>query len=130
MVRRKEKRKEERLSCNWSIWFAENLGETLYSGTVCDISSKAVSFTCHVDKNFPLKGKEVRTQFSVPRLGREDKDVTMVTRNGKICRYDTSNSNISKVAVRFYKPLPFHPNKLKTVNKIINERENRKVATL
>ena len=122
MERAKERRKEQRLHCHWSLWFTEGLGKTLYQGQVLDISSEGVAFTCPPGKNFPHPGQKVVTHFSVPRFGSDDaSDMTIFNRSSCIYRVDTIDESLYRVAVRFDEPLPFKPSKFEAANLMLHK---------
>ncbi len=121
MEKFKERRKEERLYCDWPIWFAEGFGRTLCCGKMLSISSTAVSFSCVLGKDCPQIGEKTMIHFRIPRVGLDDSsDLVLLTRPGSIHRIDEAARRLSLVVVRFDQHLPFKPAKLEAVNKMLS----------
>jgi len=107
---RNDRRRERRLRYYWPIWFTEDIDTTLAQGQMVDISSQAAAFTCYAHEGCPYLGQHITARFSVPRYGPDDSfDMANFTRSGRVCRVDTVNSFLRRVAVQFPEPLPFRP---------------------
>lgn len=75
-----------------------------------DISSRAAAFTCYADESCPYLGQQITARFSVPRYGADDSfDMEDFTRAGHVCRIDSVNSFLRRIALQFADPLPFRP---------------------
>jgi len=105
-----ERRTEKRLRYYWPIWFAENIDHQLSQGQMVDISSRGAAFTCYAEQDCPYPGQHITARFSVPRYGEDDSfDMANFTRSGHVCRVESVNSFLRRVAVQFADPLPFKP---------------------
>jgi hypothetical protein len=105
-----ERRTEQRLRYQWPIWFAENFDGILAQGQMADISSRGAAFTCYADESCPNPGQYIKARFSVPRYRPDEAfDMADFTRSGHICRVDSVNSYLRRVAIQFAEPLPFKP---------------------
>ena len=105
-----ERRSEKRITYHKAIWFAESYGETFSEGRMCDISSGGVGFECKADETYPEPGEQIVTRFSVPRYNDDNSfDTISFTRAGSVCRVDTNDISLRRIAVQFAKPLPFKP---------------------
>lgn len=105
-----ERRTEQRLRYQWPIWFAENTESGMSQGQMVDISSKSAAFTCYANGDCRYPGQHIISRFSIPRYGTDDSfDMANFTRSGQICRIESINPFIRRIAVRFYEPLPFKP---------------------
>lgn len=110
MERDNERRTEQRLRYYWPIWFAENMDHQLTQGQMVDISSRGAAFTCYAEQDCPYPGQYITARFSVPRYGEDDAfDMANFTRSGHVCRVESVNSFLRRVAVQFGEPLPFKP---------------------
>jgi hypothetical protein len=110
MDRENERRTEQRLRYYWPIWFAENLDHQLSQGQMVDISSRGAAFTCYAEQECPHPGQHITARFSVPRYGEDEAfDMASFTRSGHVCRVESVNSFLRRVAVQFAEPLPFKP---------------------
>ena len=128
MYAQEERRKEERLYCDWPIWFAEGRGKKLYHGEILNISSKALAFVCRADRNLPHPGSNVTTYFSVPHAGCCDSsDVVVFSCTACVYRIDTlEDRSLRRVVFQFDKLLPFKPSKISAVNRIFSARPKYK----
>jgi len=121
MYRGKERRKEQRLQCDWSVWFAEDFKKPLFFARMHDLTSTAVSFVCPDDKHLPDIGHEVIVYFYVPALGRNDMfDRVCLKRTGHIYRIEDLKASRCKMIVQFHVPLSFKPFRLEAVNKMLS----------
>ena len=110
MDRDNERRTEQRLRYYWPIWFAENIDHQLSQGQMVDISSRGAAFTCYAEQECPHPGQHITARFSVPRYGEDEAfDMANFTRSGHVCRVESVNGFLSRVAVQFAEPLPFKP---------------------
>ena len=110
MEKTDERRAEQRLRYHWPIWFAEDFNEILSQGQMVDVSSSGAAFTCQADNSCPYIGQELTTRFSIPRFISDDSfDMASFTRSGRVCRVDSQNEFLRRVAVQFAEPLPFRP---------------------
>ncbi len=110
MENKTERRRENRLRYHWPVWFAEDFHDTLLQGQMVDVSSGGAAFTCHADENCPYPGQQITARFSVPRFGPDDCfDMASFTRTGNVCRVDSVNGFLQKVAIQFGESLPFKP---------------------
>jgi hypothetical protein len=110
MDRDNERRRENRLRYYWPIWFAENPDSTLSQGQMVDISSTGAAFTCYAEEGCPHPGEYITARFSVPHYDVDEAfDMANFTRSGHVCRVETVNSFLRRVAVQFAEPLPFKP---------------------
>ncbi|UCG59461.1 MAG: PilZ domain-containing protein [Phycisphaerales bacterium] len=105
-----ERRREQRLRYHWPIWFAEDFDGILSQGQMADVSSKGAAFTCYADESCPSPGQNITARFSVPRYQLDEAfDMADFTRSGHICRVDSINGYLRRVAIQFAEPLPFKP---------------------
>jgi hypothetical protein len=105
-----ERRKEQRLSYQWPVWFAENFGEALAQGQMADVSSTGAAFTCYSHERCPPAGEELSAKFSVPRFDYDRSfEMESFTRTGRVCRVDKVDKFLNRVAIQFTAPLPFKP---------------------
>lgn len=110
MDRDNERRREQRLRYYWPIWFAENPDSALSQGQMVDISSTGAAFTCYAEEGCPHPGEYITARFSVPHYDVDEAfDMANFTRSGHVCRVETVNSFLRRVAVQFAEPLPFKP---------------------
>ena len=105
-----ERRTEQRLRYYWPIWFAEDFNNNLAQGQMVDVSSAGAAFTCYANEGCPHNGQRITARFSVPRYGPDDSfDMANFTRSGHVCRVDSVNPFLRRVAIQFAEPLPFKP---------------------
>ena len=125
---KQERRKKKRLNYDWSIWFAEGFGKTLYYGEILNISSEALALICKTDKNLTQRGCRVTAYFNVPHIGRNDSsDVIMLSCQGCVLRIDTVEDNkfLRQIVIIFDKPLSFEPEKIKRVNLLFHSHQRK-----
>ncbi|NQT03457.1 MAG: hypothetical protein HQ580_15630 [Planctomycetes bacterium] len=108
-----EKRKEERLCCDWVIWLVDSVTQKRYHGMIRDLSSEGVAFICHGDDSFPQKDQNITAYFCVPKI--ESGDPYEVMRNGSVCRINSLDKFVRTVYVKFEVPLSFKPAELKSI---------------
>ncbi|MHC4123225.1 MAG: hypothetical protein ACYSSI_06595 [Planctomycetota bacterium] len=130
MYRANEHRKEQRLICNWHIWFAEGFNKTLRHGNIINISSSSVAFTYDDSGKSLDVGQRLFTYLFIPNIGSEDlSNVVALSRGGNVCRIDTLNSSMTCVVIQLDEPLPFKADKLLDTNRMIQARKRfEKVA--
>jgi len=105
-----ERRAEKRLRYYWPIWFAEDFDGALSQGQMVDLSSRGAAFTCYADENCPHAGQGITARFSIPCYGPDGSfDMANFTRSAHICRVESVNSFLRRVAVQFAENLPFKP---------------------
>ena len=105
-----ERRTERRLRYHWPIWYAEDFNDVLFQGQLVDISSSGAAFTCGADDSCPFEGQQITARFSIPCFGPDKSfDMSSYTRTASVCRIDTMNSFVRRVALQFAEPLPFRP---------------------
>lgn len=110
MENNNERRTEQRLRYYWPIWFSENPDENLTQGQMVDVSSRGAAFTCYADYKCPWLGQQIATRFSVPRYGCDDSfDLADFTRSAHVCRVESINPFMRRIAIKFTNPLPFKP---------------------
>ncbi|MFC1678088.1 PilZ domain-containing protein [Planctomycetota bacterium] len=106
----KNKRTEQRLRYPWLIQFAPNVKEPLSQGQIIDLSSTGLAFLCYINNKCPKPGQLLTTRFSVPMFDSQKCfDSVSFNRIGRVCRVHTDSDLLSKVAIRFARPLPFKP---------------------
>ncbi len=104
-----ERRREKRLSYHWPVWFAEDFNDVLSQGQMFDLSSGGAAFTCYAD-SCPYEGQYITTRFSIPRYGQDNAfDLENCIRSGFVCRIESINPYMRKVALQFAEPLHFRP---------------------
>jgi hypothetical protein len=104
-----ERRREKRLSYHWPVWFAEDFNDVLTQGQMFDISSGGASWTCYANES-PLQGQYITARFSVPRYGKDNSfNLENHIRGGFVCRVETINAYMRKIAIQFAQPLSFMP---------------------
>ena len=122
----RERRKEQRLRCDWLVWFSEGYRKPLFHGRMHDLTSTAVAFNCRVDKKLPKVEKAITIYFYIPALGLGDSlDKVCLTRIGKIYRKIDLDKKQCRMVIEFDKALPFKPYKLDAVNERIEVEEIR-----
>ena len=105
-----ERRREQRLRYHWPVWFAEDFSERLLQGQMVDISSRGAAFTCYCNEESLYPGQQITARFSIPRFGEGDSfDMANFTRTANVCRVESINRFLRRVAVQFAEPLPFKP---------------------
>ena len=105
-----EQRREERLECQWPLWFAGDTGESLAQGEMIDVSSGGLAFTCNANQRTPSTGERLVLHFSVPRSSCSDSfDMAKFTRTAHICGTGNMEPSLLRVSVEFEEPLPFKP---------------------
>lgn len=105
-----ERRGEKRLRYYWPVWFAENFNSELLEGQMIDLNSRAAAFTYRADRSFLCPGRQVTARFNVPRYGPDESfDVADFIRPGRICRVEHINSQLRRIVIQFFEPLPFRP---------------------
>ena len=110
MDEKTERRTEKRLRYYWPIWFAEDFEDALSQGQMVDLSSRGAAFTCYADENCPHPGQGITARFSVPCYGPDGSfDMANFTRSAHICRVESVNRFLRRVAVQFAEALPFKP---------------------
>jgi len=118
-----ERREERRLNCDWMIWFASDPNQNPDHGVIHDLSSKAVSFSCHITKeNFPQEGQELNVYFHIPNTEWLDM-LRRVTRTGRVGRVETIDELTCRVELKFYGSLYFQPSELEAVNIALSCKE-------
>jgi hypothetical protein len=119
-----EQRSEQRLNYNWPMRFALNHGDILFTGKMIDISSYGSAFVCDSNES-PQIDQQIITMFSVPRFGRSDYyDMANYSRLGRVCRVDSVDDSLRKVAVQFTQPLFFKPGHQDVEPEMIQQRLN------
>lgn len=109
MAKFNEKRSENRLEYNWSVWFAANFEDKLKEGTMHDLTSESASFLCQKSQS-PQKGDKIILNFTIPRLDKECKsEGVSYSRSGIVCRVDDFKEKQNRVVLRFNLPLDMHP---------------------
>ena len=105
-----ERRTEKRLRYCWPIWFSEDFDGMLSQGQMVDVSSRGAAFTCYADEARPHLGQNLTARFSIPRYGPDSAfDMTDVIRSANVCRVESSNGYLCRIAVQFAEALPFKP---------------------
>ncbi|MBW8000892.1 MAG: hypothetical protein FVQ80_02590 [Planctomycetes bacterium] len=120
------RRKEQRLRCDWLVWFSEGYRKPLFHGRMHDLTSTAVAFNCRADKELPATDKAITIYFYIPALGMGDSlDSVCLTRIGKVYRKTDLDKKLCRMVIEFEKALPFKPYKLDAVNDRIIAEEIR-----
>ena len=101
-----ERRKEQRLCCKEKIWFGYDWHLTSSQGQVVDISSGGAAFICSTGENPPNVGQGMLIRIRMPRNNIKRRDIGC---HARICRVDSVNNSINRIAIQFDKPLPFKP---------------------
>ena len=71
-----------------------------------DISSRGAAFTCYSDQERPHLGQHITARFSVPKYGpNKSFDMADFVRSGHVCRVESSNGYLYRIAVQFAEPL-------------------------
>ncbi len=110
MVKRNERRTEQRLHYSLPVWFAEYPKETLAQGQMVDISSKGAAFISFTHDSCPSFGQHITTRFKVPNYCPDHTfDIENFTRTAHVCRVDKVYPYWRRIAVQFAEPLPFKP---------------------
>ena len=105
-----ERRIEKRLRYCWPIWYAENFDGALSQGQMVDVSSGGAAFTCYADDARPHLGQHITARFSIPQYGPDNSfDMADFVRSGHVCRVESTNGYLYRIAVQFAEPLPFKP---------------------
>jgi hypothetical protein len=105
-----ERRREPRLRYHWPVWFAEDFAGILTQGQMVDVSSGGAAFTFYAHTASHNPGQHITARFSVPRYKPDESfDMAEFVRRGFICRVDSVNPGLRRIAVRFFDPLPFKP---------------------
>ena len=105
-----ERRRENRLRYSWPVWFAEDFDGTLTQGQMVDVSSGGAAFTCYSHDNCPYPGQEITARFSVPHFAADDSfQMQNYVNRGRVCRVDSENNFLRRIAVQFADTLPFRP---------------------
>ena len=105
-----ERRTEQRLRYCWPVWFSEDFNGVLSQGQMVDVSSRGAAFTCYENDMRPHLGQNITTRFSIPKYGPGNSfDMAEFVRDGHVCRIESSNGYLCRIAVQFAKPLPFKP---------------------
>ena len=104
------KRREERLSYQWPVLFAEDFTETVSQGVMVDVASGGMAFLCSADDNCPRVGQKLAMRFNIPRWEQNDPfAMTSFTRTGQVLRINIKNTSLRLVAVQFDQPLTLKP---------------------
>ena len=105
-----ERRTEKRLRYCWPIWFGNDFSGVLSQGQMVDVSSRGAAFTCYENDMRPHLGQNITARFSIPQYGPDNPfDMADFVRNGHVCRIESTNSSLCRIAVQFAEPLPFRP---------------------
>jgi hypothetical protein len=105
-----ERRREQRLRYQSTMWFGENFSKKLQKAVMRDVSSGGLAFTCHTEDKCLKPGRKVVARFSVPCFASKNYLENMdFDRVGSVCRVEQANSSLERVAIQFTKPLPFRP---------------------
>jgi hypothetical protein len=125
-----ERRKAQRINCDWPIWFAQGLGKTLYFGQIINISNEALALVCKTDGELPPQGEWVTAYFDVPHVGRDGGDVTTLRCKGCVVRTDAAEGNgaYSQMVIKFERPLLFEPEKIDKVNLLFIVRRSERTS--
>ena len=110
MVKKNERRTEQRLRYSLPVWFAEYPKETLAQGKMVDISSSGAAFISYTHDSCPSFGQHITTRFKVPNYHPDYSfDIEKFTRSAHVCRVDRIYNCWRRIAVQFAEPLPFKP---------------------
>jgi len=104
------RRTEQRLRCQWPIWFSGNNGAHVLQGNMIDVSSKATAFTCPRKDFHAYQDQQLLARFNVPQYGSDASfHLSDFIRTGRVQRVDHLNDRVSRVVLQFYEPLYFKP---------------------
>ena len=110
MVKRNERRTEQRLRYSLPVWFAEYPKEPLAQGQMVDISSRGASFISYTHNSCPSFGQHITACLKVPNYHPDHScDIENFTRTAHVCRVDRVYTHWRRVAVQFTESLPFKP---------------------
>ena len=105
-----EKRAEQRLRYRWPVRFAAKVGQKPLRGQIVDITSRGLAFLCHPGEDCPHPEQLVTTGFGVPHFNSHGSfDTVFFNRVGRVCRVDSLNDKVNRVAIQFAEPLFFQP---------------------
>jgi len=98
------------LRYRWPVRFATKVGQKPLRGQIVDVTSRGLAFLCHPGQDCPHPDQSVTTGFGVPHFNSHGSfDTVFFNRVGRVCRVDSLNDNVSRVAIQFAEPLFFQP---------------------
>ena len=98
MEKANEQRTEQRLQYRWPVRFSNLNNNEPYQGQIVDLSSKAMSFLCHIDQNHFETGDSIKINFGVPFFrNTENFDTILFERIGKVNRIDKPGSKVYRI---------------------------------
>ena len=110
MEKANEQRTEQRLQYRWPVRFSNLNNNEPYQGQIVDLSSKAMSFLCHIDQNHFETGDSIKINFGVPFFrNTENFDTILFERIGKVNRIDKPGSKVYRIALQFASSLFLKP---------------------
>jgi hypothetical protein len=105
-----ERRMEKRLSYRWPVHFTWNDKEKAFPGQIVDVSSGAIAFLCHSNKNCPRLGQLLKINFGTPYFDHGNSfDTVLFNRIGRVSRLEKLSSRVNRLTVKFTEPLFFRP---------------------
>ncbi len=86
------------------------VGQKPLRGQIVDVTSRGLAFLCHPGEGCPNPDQLVTTGFGVPHFNSHGSfDTVFFNRVGRVCRVDSLNDKVSRVAIQFAEPLFFQP---------------------
>ena len=101
-----DRRREDRLSYLWPIWFSEDFSQGMSQGLMVDISSGGIAFRCNAEADHLREGQALSVCFSIPRLDDDNPtSTTTITHTGHVSRIEETSDGVNRVALQFDEPL-------------------------
>jgi hypothetical protein len=127
----KEKRTEQRLRYRWPVRFAAKVGQRPLRGQIVDVTSGGLAFLCHPGEDCPHPDQFVTAGFGVPHFNSHGSfDTVFFNRVGRVCRVDSLNDKVSRVAIQFAEPLFFQPGQQDISDSAAQQRLEAKARSL
>lgn len=105
-----EKRAEQRLRYRWPVRFMIRAKQKPLAGQIVDVTSRGLAFLYHAGEHCPAPDQLVTTSFGVPHFNSHGSfDTVFFNRVGRVCRVDSLNDKVNRVAIQFAEPLFFRP---------------------
>ena len=117
-----DRRQEKRLEYRWPVWFSEDFAQAMSQGLMVDISSGGIAFDCPADGMPPQAEQHLTVRFSIPRFQGDDPTATVsITRTGRICRVEQTESDSYRVAIEFDTPLALRPSEVSSLSSMCRD---------
>jgi hypothetical protein len=88
------------------VRFTKDFGEPIFEARMAELCSSGGAFTVRAEQDQPLPDRHIRVMFSIPHL---TLGKIGLIRLGSVCRIDSVDDSLLRVAFQFVEPLHFRP---------------------